>query len=194
MERAIKSDELGRPLLDQFSEEGFVDCTFRIAEISSDSERHRLRLVASHNGVAVGLSVAVRRGIRGGFDADMKLIQDHVYCPAVEFRRSGPESDDLVAALAALYGRPSQDLRMVDAISFTGIALHQDDVDMETQPIRIKLFGRDSDEEVERDEYFESFFNLDLAAGFVFWNEKDPDYRVPLIRGLSGAEPGVVVG
>jgi len=74
---------------------------------------------------------------------------------------------------------------MVDAISFTGIALHQDGVDMETEPIKIKLFGRDSDEEIERDEYFESFFNLDLASGFVFWNEKDPDYRTPLIRGLS---------
>jgi len=34
-------------------------------------------------------------------------------------------------------------------------------------------------------EYFESFFNRDLASGFVFWNEKDPDYRTPLIRGLS---------
>ena len=58
---------------------------------------------------------------------------------------------------------------------------------MEIQPIRIKLFGRDSDEEVEREEYFESFFNLDLASGFVFWTEQDPDYRVPLIRGLSVA-------
>src|SRR5262245_48558134 len=97
-ERAIRSDELGRPLLDQFSEEGFVDCTFRIEEISSDPEYHRLRLVASHNGVAVGLSVVMRRGIRGGFDPEMKLIQDHVYCPAVEFVRSGPESDELLIA------------------------------------------------------------------------------------------------
>ena len=183
----IVLDESGRPLLDQFSEDGFVDCTFRIAEISSDAEQHRLRLVASHNGAPVGLSAIVRRGIRGGFDPDMELIPEHVYRPAVVFMRSGPESDALLSALAALYGEPARRLRMVDAISFTGIALHQDDVDMETQPIKIKLFGRDSDEEVERDEYFESFFNLDLASGFVFWNEKDPDYRAPLIRGLSAA-------
>lgn len=186
-EQEIELDELGRPLLDQFSEEGFVDCTFRIAEVESDPEHHRLRLVASHEGVAVGLSVVVRRGIRGGFDPDLELIREHVYRPAVEFLRSGPESDELVTALAALYGVPASNLRMVDAISFTGIALHQDDVDMESQPIKIKLFGRDSDEEIERDEYFESFFNLDLASGFVFWNEKDPDYRAPLIRGLSVA-------
>ncbi len=186
-EQPIEVDEFGRPLLDQFSEEGFIDCTFRIAEISGDPEHHRLRLVASHEGVAVGLSVVVRRGIRGGFNPDMELIREHVYRPAVEFLRSGPESDELVTALAALYGVPAPNLRMVDTISFTGIVLHQDDVDMESQPIKIKLFGRDSDEEIERDEYFESFFNVDLASGFVFWNEKDSDYRAPLIRGLSVA-------
>lgn len=162
-EQTIKVDELGRPLLDQFSEEGFVDCTFRIAEISSDPEYHRLRLVSSHEGVEVGLSAVVRRGIRGGFDPAMDLIPEHVYRPAVEFHRSGPESDELVTALASLYGEPAARLRMVDSLLFTGIALHQDDVDMESQPIKIKLFGRDSDEEVERDEYFESFFNLDLV-------------------------------
>lgn len=186
-EQEIALDEFGRPLLDQFSEEGFVDCAFRIAEMSSDPEHHRLRLVASHDGVEVGLTAIVRRGIRGGFSPDLELIQGHVYRQAVEFLRSGPESDELVSVLAALYGQPARRLRMVDAISFTGIALHHDDVDMETEPIKIKLFGRDSDEEVERDEYFESFFNLDLASGFVFWNEKDPDYRAPLIRGLSVA-------
>jgi hypothetical protein len=53
---------------------------------------------------------------------------------------------------------------MVAALSFTGIALHQDDVDMETQPIRIKIFGCDSDEEVERDEYFESFFRHAIVS------------------------------
>ncbi len=186
-EQSLQLDELGRPLLDQFSESGFVDCVFRIAHISSDPGHHRLRLEASHNGIAVGLSVSVRRGIRGGFNPSMELIPDHVYRPAVEFLRSGSESDDLVTALAQLYGQPARPLQMVTAISFTGIALHRDDVDMETEPITIKLFGRDSDDEIERDEYFESFFNIDLASGFVYWNEKDPDYRAPLIRGLSVA-------
>lgn len=180
----IELDEAGNPILDQFSEEGFVDCTFRIAEISSDDAHHRLRLLASHENALVGFDVIIRRGIRGGFDPDMELIGEHVYRPAIEFLRSGPESDHLLDVLAGLYGMPHEGLRMVERISLTGIALHQDDVDMETEPIKIKLFGGDSDEEVERDEYFESFFNLDLSSGFVFWNEKDPDYRDPLIRGL----------
>ncbi len=186
----IALDDRGDPLLDQFSADGFVDCTFRIAESSSTAKNHSLLLAASHRGIRVGLRAVVTRGIRGGFDSDMNLVRDHVYRPAVEFVRSGPESDALITALAGLYGMTDAPLRMVDITPFTGIALHQDDVDMETQPIKIKLFGCDSDEEIERDEYFESFFNLDLQSGFVFWNEKDPDYRNPLIRGLSVGKRG----
>lgn len=56
---------------------------------------------------------------------------------------------------------------------------------MVSEPIKIKLFGRDQDPDLDEN-YYESFFHLDLENGFVFWNEKDPDYREPLIRGLSG--------
>jgi hypothetical protein len=143
--------------------------------------------MASHRGVLVGFRVVVRRGIRGGFDADMNIIPAHVYQSAVEFMRTGTESDAMLAVLRELYEMPQSAARMADITSFTGIALHHDDVDMETQPIKIKLFGRDSDDEIERGLYFESFFNLDLPSGFVFWNEKDPDYRVPLIEGISGS-------
>ena len=183
----IAIDNSGNPLLDQFSEEGFVDCTFRILQLTSTANSHDMRLMASYQGTLVGFRVLVRRGIRGGFDADMNLIPAHVYRSAVEFMRTGAESDAMVAALRKLYGMPESAARMADTASFTGIALHHDDVDMETQPIKIKLFGRDSDDEIERGLYFESFFNLDLPSGFVFWNEKDPDYRVPLIEGITGS-------
>lgn len=178
-------DETGNPILEQFSEEGFVDCVFRIARAQSDEFRYRLRLSASYRGVVVGFSAIVRRGIGPGFDRDMQLIPEHVYRPAVWFERSGPERDALITVLAEQYGLPGGPLRMVETLSFTGIALHNEDIDMETTPIHIKLFGRDSDADIERGDYFESYFNLDLSSGFVSWNEKDLDYRTPLIRGLS---------
>ncbi|EHU4841393.1 hypothetical protein KY951_004500 [Vibrio parahaemolyticus] len=68
--------------------------------------------------------------------------------------------------------------------TFTGIALHQDEIDMASDLVKIKLFGKDQDEDLEEN-YYESFLNLDLKNGFVFWNEKDQEYRKPLIRGLS---------
>jgi hypothetical protein len=175
----------GYPILSQFSEEGFIDTFFKIVERFDNEECYGLRLLASHDGETVGMNVWVRRGIRGGFDADTNLIGKHVYREGVRFDRTGPESDRLLAALAQLYEMPVSSLRMVEQLPFTGIALHQNgQVDMEIQPIKIKLFGCDGpDDGTER--YFESFFNLDLANGFVYWNEKDQDYRAPLIKGLS---------
>lgn len=188
----LELDDRGNPILDQLSEEGFVDFTFRIVPVSSNATAHRLRLVASHEGRVVGLDAIVRRGMRGGLDADMNVIQTHVYRAAVRFVRTGEESDALLGILAELYGLPPRRRRMVDVLPMTGILLHEDEVDLEYEAVRIKLFGCDSDEQIEREQYFESFFNLDLDAGFVFWNEKDPDYRRPLVQGLSVPAPGAV--
>jgi hypothetical protein len=185
----IALGENGDPILNQFSEEGFIDCTFRIVNKVSSERQHRFHLTASHNGETVGFDVVVVKGIRGAFDDDFDLISDHVCHEGVRFLRSGQESDRLMTVLASLYELPANDRQMVDHFSFTAIALHRDDVDMESEAIRIKLFGNDGEDMIE-DDYFECFFNLDLSSGFVFWNEKDWDYRDSLIRGLSSANSG----
>ena len=56
--------------------------------------------------------------------------------------------------------------------------------DMTQQPVKLKIFGNDQATDEEED-YYESFFNLDLPNGLVFWNEKDQEYREPLVRSLS---------
>jgi hypothetical protein len=183
----IRCDDAGNPLLEQFSEEGFVDCTFKIRWLETTAETHQLQLSAVYARSIVGFRVVVTRGIQAGFDANMNLVQEHVYRPAVRFLRSGPESDRLLLALAELYGaRDHAPGQMAADTSLTGIALHQGAIDMEKEAIKIKLFGCDASDDPEED-YFESFFNLDLPAGFVFWNEKDPEYRAALLRGLSAA-------
>ena len=73
---------------------------------------------------------------------------------------------------------------MVDEETFTAIALHQGRIDMDNEPIKLKIFGKDG-EPFDEDAYYESFFNVDLPNGLANWNEKDPDYRVPLLQALS---------
>lgn len=46
---------------------------------------------------------------------------------------------------------------------------------MEQQQVTIRIFGRDG-EPFDRQDYYESVFNLDLKGGLVFWIEKDPVY------------------
>ena len=174
----------GFPILDQFSEEGFIDCVLKITDLEESDDSYKFNLRASYDGADLGFRVEVVKGIKGGFDSEMSLIQDHVYKKGVRFLRTGIESDSLLSVLASLYGFDETSLQMISEETFTGIALHQGEIDMASEPIKIKIFGKDQDEDLEEN-YYESFFNLDLKNGFVFWNEKDQEYREPLIRGLS---------
>lgn len=180
----ILTDSEGNPILDQCSEEGFVDLTFRISGLTDDAEHYRFHLAASHKKRTVGMDVAVVKGIQGGFNAKMNLVKKHVYRLGVRFLRSGAESDRLIAAIGQLYGAKRSPRKMVDEETFTAIALHQGRLDMESEAVKLKIFGKDG-EPFDEDAYYESFFNVDLPNGFVYWNEKDPDYRQPLLRALS---------
>lgn len=180
----MKTDTYGNPVLDQFSEEGFVDCVFRIVKRSESVKSYRLRLQATYSGEVVGMDVEVAKNIQSGFDAEMNLKKENVYRQGVVFIRTGPESDRLINALAKLYGVQDNKRQMRLEETFTAIALHQEPLQMEQQLVKIKIFGRDG-EPFDEQAYYESFLNLDLKEGFVFWNEKDPDYRKPLIQGLS---------
>ncbi|WP_395007766.1 hypothetical protein [Undibacterium sp.] len=180
----MKIDRSGNPILTQYSEEGFVDCVLRIVDLTETSTHYRFRIQASFDGEIVGMNVSVIKNIQGGFDQEMNLKRENVYRRGVTFYRAGAESDRLISALALKYSGEKKALQMVNEESFTAIALHQGELNMEAAPIKIKIFGRDADP-VDEDAYYESFFNLDLRNRLVFWNEKDQDYRKPLIQGLS---------
>ena len=177
-------DTNGLPILDQYSEEGFVDCVFKISELKHDCGLLRFHISASYEGVEVGLDVALMADIRAGFDDEMELNSDHVYAHGVTMSRSGSESDQFLDIISRLYGHDLPPRRMVDEESYTAIALHQGDIDLISDPIKLKLFGQDS-EPFNEDLYNESFFNVDLTAGYVYWNEKDSDYRSGFIDSLT---------
>lgn len=174
----------GNPVIDQLSEDGFVDLTLRILQLVDDGRHYRFHLAASHNNHKVGLDVILLKGIKSGFDADMNLMKEHVYRDGVRFIRSGVASDRLVSAVGILYGADPVPRRMVLEETFTAIALHQGNLDFKTECVKLKLFGKDS-EPFDENAYFESFLNIDFANRMAYWNEKDPDYRQPLLDSLT---------
>lgn len=180
----------GAPILDQFSEEGFVDCVFRLARVSDNGSWRRLHAIADHKGQAVALDLDVLPQYGGGLEPEnLDVIAEHVHRPGVIFRRSGPESDRLIDIMASLYGVPSVPRRMVDSFPVTAIALHVDRGERDPVPVKVKLFGNDGEDNPAED-YFECYLNIDFERGLVFWNEKDPDYREALIRCLSRERSG----
>lgn len=181
----MRTDRAGLPAVNQFSEDGFVDLCFKIRDLADDGRHYHFHLAASYRNATLGLNVQLAMGIQGGFNAKMELRKREVHRNGVRFFRSGVESDRLVGVLAGLYGSKRKPRTMIGEESFTAIALHQGNLDWNREPVKLKIFGRDA-EPLDEDAYYESFFNVDFAGGFVYWNEKDPDYREPLLRALSG--------
>lgn len=182
----MQFDYKGLPILDQFAEEGFVDCVFKVLNLTADDEFYHFDMAASFEGQEVGLHAKLKKRIGPGFDSDMNLIHEHVYRQGLTLSSIGLESDCLISALAKLYGMAPVIRTMVPSETYTAIALQQDQTDLASNHVRIKIFGRDDDDAPE-DDYYESFFNVDLPSGLVYWNEKDEDYREPLMRALSVA-------
>ncbi|MDB6057650.1 MAG: hypothetical protein JWO95_1494 [Verrucomicrobiales bacterium] len=187
---SIATDSLGNPILEQFSEDGFIDCVFKISDLAESAGFYNFHVSASSDGAIVGMDVVVRKDIKAGFDAEMNLIKDHVYDEGVIFIRSGIESDRLIARIASLYGMPHSGGEMTSKETFTAIALHQEEIDLSRDVVRMKIFGRDV-EPFDEEAYYESFFHIDLANGIVNWNEKDQEYRKPMIGAVTKLISGI---
>jgi hypothetical protein len=184
MSNEIQLDHNGLPFLTQFSEDGFIDCVFMIHNLQHKNNTYQFDLLASYEGHQIGFSVEMVDKVGPGWDTKMQLIPEHVYRHGVIFKSLGERSNRLLNTMNSLYGLSNSSQAMVAQESFTAIALHQGNIDLSKEPIKLKLFGKDNGTESAED-YNESFFNINLPIGFVFWNEKDNDYRIPLIRSLT---------
>lgn len=75
----MKTDNQDNPILAQYSEQGFIDCVFRIVDPVETDNAYQFRMLASYDGQPVGIGVSVVKGIQSGLDADTNLIDEHVY-------------------------------------------------------------------------------------------------------------------
>ena len=174
--------EIGRsglPVLDQFSEEGFVDCVFFIGQSGVRGDRLLFELRAECDGDIVGVDVEMVAAPGPGFDAEMQVFSHHVYADGFVVHPVGAASDRFVAALARRFGLATGPRRMA-AVSFNAMVLQQQVVSPEVGSVRLRLWRGDG-----RD-YYEGLFTLDLPHGRAFWKEKDTDHREALLRALAG--------
>jgi hypothetical protein len=70
---------------------------------------------------------------------------------------------------------------MRSAVPFTGISLEGTPHNLAAGPVKIKLFFDPGAES----EYAELYLNIDLAQRRVHLDEKDPEYRAPILRALT---------
>lgn len=180
----IALNDKGLPILNQFADEQMVNTIFKISAFEDLENSYRFNISAVYEETEVGIGVKIVKGIKAGFDANMTVIEKHMCTKGITFINTGKHSDALLTTLAKLYGFEETDgVFMVQKEHYSAIALHQGKVDMLNQPLKMKLFGKDAAKDPQ-EQYNESYLMIDFKAGWVCWNEKDPEYREALILSL----------
>lgn len=161
--------------------DGWYDLKFHFT-VSSSGESRAFRLRNHFEDAEVGMTVVIPHTIQNGLRQDEKgqwyVAQEAIQ--TVLFVRDGEPSDRLVRAMNRLYKTGLTGKRMVDVVSLEAIPLEGEQQGLP----KIKLFGGPNEDE---EAYFELYLNLDFQRSVAEIAEKDPDYRLPMMKALVAA-------
>jgi hypothetical protein len=160
-------------------EEGFVDLAFTISNAKKlDTGAFEVAVKGHLKGDKVGFAIELlpswnRQAVEG--------IDDAFYWGEAFFKSSGSESEAFIKSLAGLYGATVSNASVPGKVYAQVVGLACNPEQLEVSPCKMKFFfNPDGEEEL----YSEVFINIDLTAKKLEFNEKDNDYRAPLLRSL----------
>ncbi len=167
------------PEITSESEEGFHDLVFAIASDSGPSKSGQtLRASGIHQGSTVGFQVLLGPSWKEGKIAEVNLV---TYQGTVVLASFGGESHAFARVLDKLYGTKLAPAGMNALTTFTALSLEGNPADLKAGPVKLKLFFETEDE----DRYAEAFLNIEAEKSRIYFNEKDVEYRTPLVRALG---------
>ena len=162
------------------SEEGFHDLLFYIQDFKRLPDGSQsIRGSGTYKGRQLGFEIVLGPAWKAGsLGKDVPLM---TYQGVITYRSIGADSDTFVQVLDELYGTKLSPKAMSGEVRFTGISLGGDPRDLQSGPVKIKLFF----ESDKQDEYAELFTNIQLADHRLEVHEKDPDYRLAVVKALQ---------
>jgi len=179
--RRVMASESTTPPIQFGSEQGFVDIDLPISGLTQQDGRMRFDARGMDASQSVGFRFVLDDSWRAQAQPGSKLV---VYWGAGAFESLGGESDRFVSMLAKRYGLRSQgELRMLSAIRVAVVGLGDDPSKAMRTSTRMKIFLHDGDQE----RYAEAYVNVDAARGMLEFHEKDPEYRINVVRALTTA-------
>jgi hypothetical protein len=137
-----------------------------------------MHCAGTYKGKPLGLEVILSPGWKAGsLDKNIPLV---IYSGIATYRSIGTNSDAFIQTLDELYGTKLNPKTMSATTQFTGMSLEGDPRDLDTGPVRIKRFFDTGNQ----DDYAEFYTNIQLGNHWLEIGEKDPDYRLPIIKAL----------
>ena len=164
--------------------EGFVDIYLTIINETTTDTSHIYIAKGLYNGKIVGFQFDVKSNMINGITSEGEInTKEGFNRNAVKIASLGQESDEFLKGLAELYKISTKRVFTKSKISTTAFSLNQNTADLNKgNYYKFKLFfNEDGDEET----YAELFFNIDTDKNIIELHEKDPDYRIPLIRAFT---------
>lgn len=165
-----------RPEITSEQEEDFVDLVFGVPRLSVKNNSQSVAVAGTLNGKSVGFTLELCPHWKAG-----RIGKIPSYSGTVRITSTGEESDFFIQSLATLYGVESIASRMATTVEFAAISLKGNPSNLSNGPVKLKLFF----EPENADGYAEAYANFDLAERKFYFNEKDQEYRSPILRALS---------
>ena len=161
-------------------EEGFVDITFRVLKHVKQSDGAlriyvRGKLQERKVGFAIDILPAWKKSA-------IENTDQFFYWGDARFIRTGEETDEFISALSHLYGLKVVSRKAKVNVPAQVVGLANDPALILSEPTKMKFFFNPDGEE---NLYSEVFINVDLRSSILQFNEKDMEYRMPLVSSLS---------
>ncbi len=156
------------------STEGFIDVPLSIIESKESGEYIEYNTSTTLNDNTVGIIVKLKKNIPAGFvngEPKNMFIKD-----GIKFISKGKESDRLLSFLSNKYELKNNNLSIKDSQIFTCANLNQEKTNYKSGTSKFKIFLE------SEEDYAELFVNFNFSKKIIYLNEKDEEYRNPLIK------------
>jgi hypothetical protein len=163
-------------------EDGWNDIFLKIVKDQKTDSSHIYTVKGLYKKHTVGLQIEVNSNIGAGIVDGKVNVNSGTARQSVHIRSMGAESDALVKALAELYGHPTTKAFRQQPLPVTAFSLNETPVNLDKSGYyKLKLFLEEFDEHL----YSEVFLNINTEKKEIEINEKDWEYRRPIIELLS---------
>lgn len=161
-------------------DDGFVDLQFKIFSIQNLQSGNREFVVkGTLNKKKVGFSIEL---LPSWEPKMVEGLEQPCYWGKAIFKEIGSETSEFLLALSNLYGNQLDYVEAHPFVLAEAVGLACNPADIINTSCKMKLFfNPNSDESL----YSEIFLNVDVAAKILELNEKDNEYRIPIIRSLT---------
>lgn len=176
------------------TEKGWGDVTLPITRIDCASLSDcTLIAMGLHNGRHAGIQIRIHDvdpnksfqadPSKGGIKASQTKGGIKASQNGVVFTSLGDPTLQLMKLLSSLYEHPTEQFALPKQVGTTAITLQGDTSDLKQNAAKIKIFHDDNNPDGPF--YFELFVNVDLPNKTIELAEKDPDYRMGVLRSFG---------